>query len=282
MSHLQLPVITLLVATVAACSADPGTAENGASGTGGTSGLSAASDLPCDVQQLLATQCLSCHGDPPLEGVPTSLTTVAALRAASITDPPRTMAEEAVVRMQSTGSPMPPTGPAPVADVAVLEQWIQSGYAGPACASADVTSDPFAGATICTSGSTYRSREEGSALMNPGQACIACHSTEREGPRFAIAGTAYPTGHEPDNCNGSSTRVDVVITDANGTIYTLTSNAAGNFFLPSTPGIALPYTAVVAQGEATRVMSAPQTNGDCNTCHTEAGANGAPGRIVAP
>jgi len=29
-------------------------------------------------------------------------------------------------------------------------------------------------------------------------------------------------------------------------------------------------------------MTAPQTSGDCNGCHTQTGANGAPGRITLP
>jgi mono/diheme cytochrome c family protein len=29
-------------------------------------------------------------------------------------------------------------------------------------------------------------------------------------------------------------------------------------------------------------MGAKQTIGDCNSCHTPTGANGAPGRIAAP
>jgi hypothetical protein len=32
----------------------------------------------------------------------------------------------------------------------------------------------------------------------------------------------------------------------------------------------------------TRAMVAPQTNGDCNSCHTENGANKAPGRVLLP
>jgi hypothetical protein len=230
----------------------------------------------------LATHCLSCHGVVPQPGVPSSLTSVAQLRAPSVTDPSRTVAEEAVIRMQSTVSPMPPTGLLPAADVAVLTQWIESGYAGPACAPADTTQDPFAGGTVCTSGTPYRSFDEGSGLMNPGQACIACHAQEREGPRFVIAGTVYPTGHEPDNCNGSSGPIQVVITDANGAVHTLTTNSAGNFYLGSAPNFALPYTAMVTLGGASRTMAAAQTSGDCNTCHTEAGTNDAPGRIVAP
>jgi hypothetical protein len=31
-----------------------------------------------------------------------------------------------------------------------------------------------------------------------------------------------------------------------------------------------------------RIMSAGQTNGDCNSCHTQNGAMSAPGRIMLP
>jgi len=41
-------------------------------------------------------------------------------------------------------------------------------------------------------------------------------------------------------------------------------------------------TARVVRGDQERVMLSPQMDGDCNSCHTENGANGAPGRIVAP
>jgi hypothetical protein len=47
-------------------------------------------------------------------------------------------------------------------------------------------------------------------------------------------------------------------------------------------GIATPFTAeVIYQGQSVS-MTTPQTSGDCNSCHTESGANGAPGRIVVP
>ncbi len=40
--------------------------------------------------------------------------------------------------------------------------------------------------------------------MHPGVACIACHvTTGGEAPNFAIAGTAYPTGHEYDDCSAA-------------------------------------------------------------------------------
>ena len=118
--------------------------------------------------------------------------------------------------------------------------------------------------------------------MAPGEACISCHS-RGEGPRLSIAGTEYPTAHEPDDCNGGngvSGPPTIVITDANGNSINLLPNAAGNFYTRSS--IALPYRAKITAGGNERAMSAAQTSGDCNSCHTESGANGAPGRIMAP
>lgn len=121
--------------------------------------------------------------------------------------------------------------------------------------------------------------------MHPGLACIHCHTSggEEEGPRFAVAGTVYPTPHEPDDCNGaaSSAGATVVVTDANGAEHRLTANGAGNFFLESR-SFPLPYTAKVTYEGRERVMVAEQSDGDCNGCHTESGANHAPGRIFLP
>ena len=44
----------------------------------------------------------------------------------------------------------------------------------------------------------------------------------------------------------------------------------------------MPFTAKVTYQGRERAMTAPQTSGDCNGCHTQAGANGAPGRITLP
>jgi hypothetical protein len=43
-----------------------------------------------------------------------------------------------------------------------------------------------------------------------------------------------------------------------------------------------PYTAKVIVDGLERAMVTPQVSGDCNACHTEAGANGAPGRVRTP
>ena len=138
--------------------------------------------------------------------------------------------------------------------------------------------DPFAADPVCTSGSFWTNGE--GPTMRPGEACIACHTAQR-GPSFAVAGTVYPTAHEPDDCNGASSGAVVVITDAQGMVYELAVNAAGNFYLENAT-LALPFTAKVVVNGVERAMSASQTSGDCNSCHTQQGASSAPGRIVLP
>jgi hypothetical protein len=116
--------------------------------------------------------------------------------------------------------------------------------------------------------------------MDPGRACLACHQVQG-GPRFSVGGTVYPTAHEPNNCYGVAGGLSVVITDKNGKTVTLQVGATGNFNSGSQQ-IVPPFNAQVTDGTKTRAMADPITAGDCNSCHTETGANGAPGRIVAP
>jgi cytochrome c553 len=122
--------------------------------------------------------------------------------------------------------------------------------------------------------------------MNPGMACIKCHNQQGEGPNYSIAGTVYPTAHEPDKCNGKvlsgpaiSTAI-IEIIDKNGGVHTTTVNSVGNF--GTTTFIAKPYTAKVKYDGRERVMTTPQTSGDCNDCHTQSGAQNAPGRVLLP
>ena len=71
-----------------------------------------------------------------------------------------------------------------------------------------------------------------------------------------------------------------MITGADGRMLTLAPNGAGNFY--SERAVAGPYRAKVVTAAGERAMTAQQTSGDCNSCHTPAGANGAPGRIMLP
>ncbi len=123
--------------------------------------------------------------------------------------------------------------------------------------------------------------------MNPGMACLTCHRPKnldegREDAPEGIAGTVFPTAHEPDLCNGLPAGATVVITGRDGAQFRLPVNASGNFFMYSSPLLLKPYRARVEHQGRVRHMGAAQTSGDCNSCHTQAGSNGAPGRILAP
>jgi hypothetical protein len=269
-----------------------GTAAGGGAGTGGGgsatgggsgAGGGVAGDLPCDVATVLTSWCLTCHGATPSGGAPMSLVSRADLTAMSAQYPGQTIAQRCVARVSAQTAPMPPGAPnmVPAADVAVLQNWVNAGTPAGSCSSPDA--GPFT--TTCASGSYYVPNGDGSSVMDPGQACSACHKSQEPGRAYFFMGTVFPGYHEADLCDAPPVSGGTVeILDANGAIvYTLTPNSAGNFYQPSlAAGLALPYTARVNANGRTNTMTTPQTSGDCNTCHTEQGLNGAPGRIVWP
>ena len=292
-SSLLFTGLALAGAAVAGCYTGGSIASN-AAGTSATTGTSVASTdpagstsfdgLPCDVAKVLAEQCSSCHG-PKLEGgAPNHMTTYDDLVAASQSDTARTIAEVSVDRMQSDTSPMPPSGAVPDA-AAVLAAWVKVGMPQGTCADSTITTAPpdttFDTPGVCTSGTSWTRGNRGSTAMHPGVACIQCHDSG-EGPSYTAAGTVYPTAHEPDDCNGVDTATQVVITDKNGKSYTASVNSVGNFYFSSRTSIATPYTAKIVSGGKTRAMVGAQTDGDCNTCHTEQGTQKAPGRLMVP
>ncbi len=256
-----------------------------------------ADGLPCDVAKVLAASCTNCHGSRLTGGAPNRLVTYDDLMAASEDEPNKTIAEVSLARMKATKKPMPPDGDISPDDVAVLDRWIaakmpkgscetqtvapEAGAATPDAGGTDGAPPKDAGPapTVCTSGTTWAQGTASSALMAPGKACIACHSASG-GPAFTLAGTVYPTLHEPNLCNGASAaNLSVVIIDAAGKTHTMPVNAAGNF--TRVTGIPMPYRAMVVNGTKVREMKTPQTDGDCNGCHTEQG-NRSPGRVMAP
>jgi uncharacterized membrane protein len=265
-----------------------GSSQSGSGGKGGGADAGVpGGTLPCDVQTLLVNRCDSCHGATPSGGAPRSLVTYTNLTSTDPANTAMTEAQVALQRMQSTASPMPPSpaSAATSAEIATLQNWINGGYPSGSCggdAGAPPT-DPLNAPSTCTSKVTWNQGTNGSSSMEPGQACISCHAKSGEAPTFVIAGTLYPTGHEPDNCNGvnGSTGAKVVVTGNNGTTVTLTPNSAGNFYSSTT--LPPPYKAkVVNAAGVERVMSATASTGDCNSCHTQSGANSAPGRITMP
>ena len=144
------------------------------------------------------------------------------------------------------------------------------------------------GVAVCSRNAFWKDADKGSELMRPGGKCNECHNADKtmKAPNYSIAGTVYPTSHEPDDCNGVNGSPDVkdiqiVITDGQGrTLPAIPVNSAGNFYqaLPVIP----PFKVKVVSKDKENKMVASPPHGDCNKCHTQMGAEGAPGRIVVP
>jgi hypothetical protein len=269
--------------------------------------------LPADVSSMLAAACTSCHSAPPVNGALMPLVTYANLIAPAVSNPSETVGALCVTRMQSSVSPMPPVGnPAPSASAAAaFASWVSAGMPQASCnttgasgSSGSTGSSGAAGTSGSSSGSAgsqsgTSSGASGTAgadasttytpvctsnmmapatfgpTMEPGNACVACHNT-------FLAGTVYPTAHEPNDCDGVNvSNATVRVTDATGAVTSISINNVGNFY---TNGSALtpPVQVEVVYNGATRAMATPLSIGDCNSCHTEQGDNGAPGRIMLP
>jgi mono/diheme cytochrome c family protein len=280
---LRLLVLVLLTSCYTGARFDPDASDPTVSVTGTNPSAPPAEDnLPCEVATLLTELCATCHGEPLANGAKTRLLDANELASPSKTDPSKTVADDCVARMKDTARPMPPSGLLDAHRIAVLESWIAAGMPNGTCDATTGTSTLPSTPTVCSSDTYWTRGDHGSALMHPGKACIDCHSStnEDDAPLYRVAGTVYPTAHEPDDCYGIAGSVTVEITDANGKTYALPVNRAGNFF--SRTSITTPYKAKVTSNGKTRSMVAAQTSGDCNACHTEQGTENAPGRIVAP
>lgn len=259
--------------------------------------------IPCDVAAFLRTQCGSCHGETLSGGAPNRLVRWEDLSAVSESDPSQTVAQLSLARMRSTQRPMPPEGKLAEGAISAFAKWVTDGLPKGSCsapirdAGADAADGESPGpgpeepTSICSS-TKFTIDEEtfATAAMRPGSACVACHKPGGDASRkpFAIAGTVYKTVREPINCNGVdgfSSDTKIRITDvSSGRTFEPLVNDVGNFFFRSRVLIDGEFTVQVVKGGKTRSMRRKLTlaDGDCNSCHTENGANGAPGRIYEP
>ncbi|MDP3155132.1 MAG: hypothetical protein Q8N23_20800 [Archangium sp.] len=108
----------------------------GADTTVPDAGVAPTGDLPCEVAQVLAKHCLSCHGPTPGSGAPDSLVTRADLLEESFRG--GTLGARSVERMKDTQFPMPPAyaGPrATAAEIAAVERWVDAGQPAGTCSS---------------------------------------------------------------------------------------------------------------------------------------------------
>jgi mono/diheme cytochrome c family protein len=247
--------------------------------------------IPCDVSEVLITSCADCHGALLLGGAKSRLLTYEDLTAKSDTDPAQTIAELGLARMRSVAKPMPPDGNLSDDKIAPLDSWIKAGLPRGSCGEGPVSdsgppgTDPDAAdadpSPVCTSGAYFDpTTGKKGPQHEPGTLCVSCHRANNAAVLFA-AGTVYPTIREPDECLGTTAaNLAVVLIDSTGQSHNLPVNAAGNFYSKASfPG---PLHAMVARGTDVREMTAPVTDGDCNSCHSEWGVSDTPGRIVPP
>jgi hypothetical protein len=240
----------------------------------------------CQVFTILQEQCWTCHGTTLHDTATDRLLTIADLQAPSVIDPSVSNATRAAIRMETAKDPMPPgkTVTATADEIAIFKAWIAAGYPTATCG--DGIKDPYAAPVQCSGTQLAINQQEGED-MNSGRACNTCHeqvNAEQGGdaPLFTLAGTIFPTAHEPDDCRSPAAKGAIVeITDSKGKVVTVTANEAGNFFYKEND-LVFPYQARVTFEGRERVMVLPQTNGSCNDCHTETGKQDAPGRVLLP
>jgi len=261
-----------------------GGSSGGSVDTGNDTELVPGEGLPCDVDAVLTTYCRSCHGQP-LVGTTFALLTRDDLLAPAPTDLGTTVGAKSVERMQNAALPMPPAPATPptAEEIAIIADWVGAGMPAGDCMPDD-TPSPFDADPVCSSDVWWTQGDEEDPRMHPGIACDGCHAEEGEGPRLVIAGTVYPSGHEPDDCFGLGS-ILVEVTDANDQVVELQTNSAGNFMLEdedAPANFSPPYLVKVVSEMGERVMAMPVDNGDCNSCHTQDGTEDALGRIVAP
>jgi len=280
-----------------------GAAAGGGGGTGTGGGSGTVTGLPCEVATVLASKCTSCHGSPLAGGAPYSLLSLADLTAQSPTYAGSTVAQRCVTRMQQGTMPPAPAAPVSAQEIAAFDAWVQGGMQAGSCGPVDAGVVPL----TCASGSHWTAGNDSSVDMNPGWACQSCHrgqnfagqnpgGVSKPDEAWFFMGTVFPSLNEEDRCNSqppSGVTVEILGPDG-GVVVTMTPQAiSGNFGsgglqwgsdrrIMYNQAVPLPYTARVTRNGNTLQMMTPQTRGDCNTCHTARGANGAQGRIVYP
>jgi hypothetical protein len=136
---------------------------------------------------------------------------------------------------------------------------------------------------VCVTGTQWIGGRRGSPHMFPGRDCVGCH-LENDGPQLMLGGTVYPyveselatSGLPPqsgEDCFGVPD-VNVQVTGADGQLFDLTTNRAGNFFVEGKPeDLVKPFKVVLnwtdtAGNVKQTPMGTPPSYGGCAHCHT--------------
>jgi hypothetical protein len=132
------------------------------------------------------------------------------------------------------------------------------------------------GTDVCLSGRRWTGHEVGDAEMAPGSDCVGCHLA-KDGPQFVAGGTVYAALDNQDQidrqCYGLE-GVKVELEGADGQLWKMTTNRAGNFFFDGAPSLLVkPYVARFSYTKPDGTLVAPQmilpepSYGGCAQCH---------------
>jgi hypothetical protein len=113
-------------------------------------------------------------------------------------------------------------------------------------------------------------------LHRAGQPCLVCHDGSVT-PAMSVAGTVYGVPPRATPLAGAS----VTLSDSSGSIFTATTNAAGNFYVEQAAWQPVyPLQASVAFGKVTAPMNTIiGHDGSCATCHTDPPSRISAGRV---
>jgi ABC-type nitrate/sulfonate/bicarbonate transport system substrate-binding protein len=99
--------------------------------------------------------------------------------------------------------------------------------------------------------------------MNPGQACLNCHSGKKQ-PTITFGGTLFNSATGGSAVSGAT----VTVTDTNGKVVSVVTGPTGNFY--TSDALVFPATVQISKCPDTVSMVAAAASGDCNSCHTSA------------
>lgn len=114
---------------------DEGGSDSGSPDTG-DSGGHAGAGLPCEVNDIIHSECRMCHSDPPKFGAPMALASHEDFQIPALTDPAKSVAAVTNARLVDQVKPMPPSGTLSPEKLGVLTEWINAGaplYEGNDC-----------------------------------------------------------------------------------------------------------------------------------------------------
>jgi hypothetical protein len=227
---------------------------------------------------MLANNCTACHGDPPLATALSGLVTLADLQATSKLDSTKNEAQESVALMTLTSgtTAMPPGTGSSAANIAILQNWINGGYAaGTACGTGDAGPPPTPNLGVFAGAPAYVApANPGSGKHNAGKNCLQCHGGGGgDANQFTIGGTIY------DASGAAVVGAEVRLVDANNKATSVYSGTNGNFYIqgsgfvgPAKIGI---RNATTIQNMITPLLSGSQpaasNGGACNACHCTGG-----------